>query len=560
MSEAVQSCRNVFAGEIEDDDGQHVVAQDHCNRSNADIMYFGIIDDRVSAGKYMKSMPGAGVSTLQAGDMAIVLYPSMPGSTEERPRIASNAFAGGSLDVRIIKFSDFTLQSLVLWNRADLLYFFKSMTMSQRGMELLTDMVSVEAFPSRQAFKPRCKEEEDILESWSRLSLVEGDHSGWRLTAEGMVALDSTVACVDPQPASQLRMKPLHNYTDYELMLHLQQNGWVWKRYNAKRPLEAYKVGGPLVWATAGWSPRSVCKEYLLALVSLEALTVMYSAIDAVPHGCNRLTYVNLLKGEPPIQEMFCLGDMEHDGEEELPLAICDAEVNPALDADASEDASSEHVSEDEPEDDHVEDEGSEEQEDDHVEDEQEDDHVEDEGSKTDLHMGRSDNHRWGCFTFTMRPDGKAWVVRCPFHRLNAQTECKLQIGFELAMKDRARHQLYMWCNAANRFNRKREHAEFGLVVRSLEPLAFPILVAQRIDDRPVCHVLTDLELDALDKRGAGSHEEQPQAAVDSSEMGSASSSASHGHEEQPQAASDLSEMGSASSGSSSDSSSSRSS
>ena len=174
--------------------------------------------------------------------------------------------------------------------------FFKSMTMSQRGMELLTDMVSVEAFPSRQAFKPRCKEEEDILESWSRLSLVEGDHSGWRLTAEGMVALDSTVACVDPQPASQLRMKPLHNYTDYELMLHLQQNGWVWKRYNAKRPLEAYKVGGPLVWATAGWSPRSVCKEYLLALVSLEALTVMYSAIDAVPHGCNRLTYVNLLK------------------------------------------------------------------------------------------------------------------------------------------------------------------------------------------------------------------------------------------------------------------------
>ena len=39
------------------------------------------------------------------------------------------------------------------------------------------------------------------------------------------MALDSTVACVDPQPASQLRMKPLHNYTDYELMLHLQQNG-----------------------------------------------------------------------------------------------------------------------------------------------------------------------------------------------------------------------------------------------------------------------------------------------------------------------------------------------
>ena len=164
-------------------------------------VYFSIIDDRVSAGKRCKTMPGAGTSNLRVGDMAIAVYPVLPGSTANRPVISSQPVWDGAMTIQILRPLD--LQKVILlqmtaWRRGRVEYSFKRDATAEFGRRVLTAMVAAEAYPGRgeSIFQPRDGEEKELLQSWSHLGYVAqvtlgGD--GWLLADMGTSMLESCI-------------------------------------------------------------------------------------------------------------------------------------------------------------------------------------------------------------------------------------------------------------------------------------------------------------------------------------------------------------------------------
>lgn len=57
-----------------------------------------------------------------------------------------------------------------------------------------------------------------------------------------------------------------------------------------------------------------MCREYFLALLTLADISKKFPEIQSIPHGCPRQTYVGLLQGVPPMDQLLALGDFEEDG------------------------------------------------------------------------------------------------------------------------------------------------------------------------------------------------------------------------------------------------------
>lgn len=254
---------SMLAGDIEDDSGMTKVSQalePQQHHGDAGIIFVCIVDERVSAGTYCKTMPGAGTSSLRAGDMAIAVYPQMPGSMAERPTIASQPLYDGAMPIQILKPTDVSpgvLEQMAVWRRGTVVYFFESGGTSELARTLLTSMVSTEAFPDREAcaFEPKSESEKELLQSWMIVGLVArapDSHVGWLLTEAGMEALDSCIPCVGSRCLSKPRAVLVQEKTEYELLKLLQAQGWWWAKFIKQRPTPPYRIGGPLVWSTSG--------------------------------------------------------------------------------------------------------------------------------------------------------------------------------------------------------------------------------------------------------------------------------------------------------------------
>ena len=179
-----------------------------------------------------------------------------------------------------------------------------------------------------------------------------------------------------------------------------------------------------------------------------------------------------------------------------------------------------------------------------------------------------------GCVHHSQKKEGgvvKGFECRCPFHRLNAKSDCKKSLPFDTNEVDEevALLAAYWWCNQALYHARQRLHLDCLRHVMEIPVFPLALLVAEQIQGPAPLkeNVKTDQELDAEEKaaragcaaapmgrghvagrrggrgrgraRGRARGQAQQQ---DSSEMGSASGSQSPKHAEE-----DSSEMGAAS-------------
>eukprot|EP00972_Heterocapsa_arctica_P016728 2467428-Heterocapsa_arctica.AAC.1 len=111
---------------------------------------------------------------------------------------------------------------------------------------------------------------------------------------------------------------------------------------------------------------------------------------------------------------------------------------------------------------------------------------------------------RYGIFTISPKQPGRqagphgGYQVRCPFHRLNAKSECKKYLriaGPGIEDKRITIRRLMWWCTMAKDFDRQRLHLNQPLPPEQCP--SFPYLRAKNVSDKPLPgSVRTDVELD----------------------------------------------------------------
>ena len=379
------------------------------------------------------------------------------------------------------------------------------------AQHVLTELVKAEAFPGSgraglvgaTCFEPSATQE---LRDLGAIHQPAAD--AWFVTEEAMNMLDMTIVCVQPVSMFEPREIALHGMTEHELLVIMSRNGWSWQRLT--KNTAPYTNGGPLVWATSGWSPaRSVFKEYLLVLLTWSDLCEQFPALDRVPHGCNRSVYADMLAGTPapaPLElglpmmdiDSKAMCDVPVAGDKDSVVAESDEPDSPLPEAGSSSDDADFHGAEDAVA----------------VASPPDIDIAEalagvmapaivpvppavaEEAARDPAYL--DDNHDWGCFRITLRRDPPAWTARCPFHSASTATKCKKRIAFPADSdeeKVRALHQLYAWCNAARDFDRKWRHAL--LDPRSIAPPVLQVLKAQCITEPPMEPPAADDELDS---------------------------------------------------------------
>ena len=198
-------------------------------------------------------------------------------------------------------------EDLMCWVvRNGMQYALHGLPFDRHMVSLISRMVTSRATPSSGlTFTNNSAENPDDTRELNRLAALGyttcsseyGLYSQWRLTQMAMRALQSCRTIHSPQPALKDRGLPISAKSSYELLLALQKDGWVWQLLRRRRPLAAYVVGGPKIFATTGVTlPRS----YACCLLQAAALQDAGEAEPlAVEHGRHEAYYNNLLKQRP---------------------------------------------------------------------------------------------------------------------------------------------------------------------------------------------------------------------------------------------------------------------
>lgn len=93
------------------------------------------------------------------------------------------------------------------------------------------------------------------------------------LTRRAMQSLSMAMQCVSPRPLSTPRDLPLESWTLWELVCTLDRAGCSWRKFDSQKSDPPYTLGSALLWSTSGHSKKTVHREYITALLSLETLS-----------------------------------------------------------------------------------------------------------------------------------------------------------------------------------------------------------------------------------------------------------------------------------------------
>ena len=110
----------------------------------------------------------------------------------------------------------------------------------------------------------------------------------------------------------------------------------------------------------------------------------------------------------------------------------------------------------------------------------------------------------WGAFDIALKVQatGKtSWECRCPFHKLSKTTGCKRTIEFNDDSKDHALIAAKWWCNQAQMHSRQKLHRKCFSEILEVPFLPEDVLISDRINELPTAPILTDAELDAIDRK-----------------------------------------------------------
>ncbi|CAE7832485.1 unnamed protein product [Symbiodinium sp. CCMP2592] len=368
-----------------------------------------------------------------------------------------------------------------------------------------------------------------------------------RFTQEGVRSLRVVTALGNPAPVCSMSSQPSKNWDVMELMLAMENDGWVWqplpKSKSAKQAL-CYKPGDAKVWYSLS---HFVNKTYLQCLLKAENIFAA-GAVDRIPHWTTSpsAVYTAILAGKPipmPSTEQQGLLDdddvdigdhaVQDDVHQGLEPALAGLEVlEGAGSAEGRDEEHDELVHELERLIDQAD-----------SEDEVvgQDARSEDDGggigsvpldeAETSEAMlppppppaapppglprnrpAEEDNvsvdselekpPAWGVFRINLKQPAAARVhggyeARCPFHRKSAKTDCKKFVsirGSTAADKDNALRALKAWCNCAESYNRQRDHIQHFVSPETAPSQA--VLDAGLITQAPPGRPRTDEELD----------------------------------------------------------------
>ena len=132
---------------------------------------------------------------------------------------------------------------------------------------------------------------------------AEANQGGWLLTEQAILQMGPMQVLHKPSPVLKASTKSLRSRSTYELMLHLQAEGWTehfrHRGFSKHEPVQPqpYKVGEHKRFWLHHARP-DVCREYLLCLALAEE-DPLKDLPAGIMHFKSKAFYTALLKGEP---------------------------------------------------------------------------------------------------------------------------------------------------------------------------------------------------------------------------------------------------------------------
>ena len=161
---------------------------------------------------------------------------------------------------------------------------------------LVQRMVDEHALPGCQLGLIPTEAELPALQALQNEGWAEDAPHGYILSQELMSELSFSHMLSNPAPMNHVRDLPLAELREFELMLRMKRDGWLWSLLPTKiadREDLKYSYGDPLRWYTAG---VTVGKSYLLCLLSAERLQQDHG-IASIPHALPHMAYDMILTG-----------------------------------------------------------------------------------------------------------------------------------------------------------------------------------------------------------------------------------------------------------------------
>ena len=289
-------------------------------------IFFRFIDAKPSKGRYVHLAAAAGRNRLRQTDILVSLLSGGRPSPDGVPRVALQACADGSMTTTVLRnvFSNSDCaSSMQAWSLGQSSYSLQGFVDDDQVTSVVTELVRASAFSASRARAlsdpagSALALQKLITDGFVGIGEDEGVHF---LTSSCLQHLRSTVECVEPRSLGEIREGvSLELLSDWELMKELEQQGWTWIKFSDR--LDDYRIGGPLLWSTRGFSERSVHRDYLMCLLTLQDIQSEYPAITSVPHGRSATVYAKLLQGIPA-PALLALHDVEADSPSGVVVAV----------------------------------------------------------------------------------------------------------------------------------------------------------------------------------------------------------------------------------------------
>ena len=173
--------------------------------------------------------------------------------------------------------------------------------------QVLQRMIDEHALPGCVTGIVGARNEEGPLQAMRDRGWVEDAGVGVRLTQDAVSAISFNHCLASPQQLREVRALPLSELHEFELMVQMRAQGWVWLPLPSSREkrsqVEPYKNGGHLNWYSAG---ATVSKSYLLCLLNADKLAADHG-ISAIPHVLPAEAYNLILAGQQPRDALVVL-------------------------------------------------------------------------------------------------------------------------------------------------------------------------------------------------------------------------------------------------------------
>jgi hypothetical protein len=135
--------------------------------------------------------------------------------------------------------------------------------------------------------------------------LHKSSWNDWSLTSTAVARLEFGQQLIDPvlvSEAQQLQDGSLQDASAYQLIRHMESQGWSWRPMRAKAaPFKTDDPSAPMVWFTR---KTTAPIDYLGCLCQAQRLKAEFG-FDLIPHGAPAKTYTEMLQGKAPAESTF---------------------------------------------------------------------------------------------------------------------------------------------------------------------------------------------------------------------------------------------------------------